>query len=193
VAVPFATAAGRRDLAALLRAADVVVEASRPRALAQLGLSPTDLGADGPAVWVSITAHGRRGELADRVGFGDDAAAAGGLVAWTADGPVFAGDAIADPLTGVAAAAAVSDALGDATERPGGRRWLVDVALAEVAAWVAGDDGGTGPENATPWTEVDDPPAPPALAPPPTRAAPLGADTAAVLAEIRGTARRPRR
>ena len=75
----------RRDADALrdlLGAADVVIEASRPRALAQLGLAPDDLGPDGPGLWLSITGHGRSGTGADRVAFGDDAAAAGGLVAW---------------------------------------------------------------------------------------------------------------
>ena len=46
----------------------------------------------------------------DRVAFGDDAAAAGGLVAWDEQGPMFVADAVADPLTGLAAAAAVDEA-----------------------------------------------------------------------------------
>ena len=139
MALRFADPEGRRRLGDLVRAADVVIEASRPRALAQLGLAPGDLGPDGPTVWVSITGHGRSGAVADRVGFGDDAAAAGGLVAWTADGPVFGGDAVADPLTGLAAAAAVRRALTDAARAADApRRCLLDVSLAEVAAWVAG-------------------------------------------------------
>ena len=43
----------------------------------------------GPQVWVSITGYGRSGEDANRVAFGDDAAAAGGLVTWTDHGPLF--------------------------------------------------------------------------------------------------------
>ena len=57
------------------------------------------------ATWVSITAAGRASE---RVGFGDDVAAGAGLVAADAGGsPMFCGDAIADPLTGLFAAALV--------------------------------------------------------------------------------------
>jgi len=62
-------------------------------------------------VWLSITAYGRTGADAMRVGFGDDVAAAAGLVCWTPDGPIPAGDALADPLAGVVGAAAVARAL----------------------------------------------------------------------------------
>lgn len=114
-------------LARLIREADVVVESARPRALEQLGINASSEldRAGGPTVWTSITGHGRS---SPRVGFGDDAAVAGGLVAWSADGPLFAGDALADPLTGLAAAAATLEALA------AGRRALVDAALAGIAA-----------------------------------------------------------
>jgi hypothetical protein len=177
VALDVSSAGGRDALRDLLGAADVVIEASRPRALAQLELAPNDLGPDGPGLWLSITGHGRSGTGAERVAFGDDAAAAAGLVAWTASGPVFAGDALADPLTGLAAAAAArSPRSGD------GHRWLVDLALADVAAWVAG--GELRPDGPA-WTEVPDPPTPPPVPPPPSPAPALGADTAAVLASLR--------
>jgi hypothetical protein len=176
VALDLSSAGGRDALRDLLGAADVVIEASRPRALAQLGLAADDLGPDGPGLWLSITGHGRSGAGAERVAFGDDAAAAGGLVAWTATGPVFAGDAVADPLTGLAAAAAArSPRVGD------GRRWLVDLALAGVAAWVAGDDLRLG---SPPWTAVPDPPAPPPVPSPRSPAPALGADTEAVLSSL---------
>jgi hypothetical protein len=176
VALDLSSAGGRDALRDLLGAADVVIEASRPRALAQLGLAADDLGPDGPGLWLSITGHGRSGAGAERVAFGDDAAAAGGLVAWTATGPVFAGDAVADPLTGLAAAAAArSPRVGD------GRRWLVDLALAGVAAWVAGDDLRLG---GPPWTAVPDPPAPPPVPSPRSPAPALGADTEAVLSSL---------
>jgi hypothetical protein len=127
------TAAGRARLRELAHGADVVLEASRPRALRHLGLVAEEVLAAGrPRVWVSLTAHGRTGPGADRVGFGDDAAAAGGLVAWDDDGPVFCGDAIADPTSGLTAAAAVVEALAR------GGRWLVDVPMAAVSAHLAG-------------------------------------------------------
>jgi len=112
-----------RDLPELLATADVVIEASRPRALDQLGIERD------AQVWVSITAYGFAEPHARRVGFGDDAAAAGGLVGRTSDGTtVFLADAIADPLTGLEAAATVADLLAK------GGRHHVDLALARVAA-----------------------------------------------------------
>jgi hypothetical protein len=116
------------ELRELLAAADVVVEASRPRALRQAGIVAEELR---PPVWLSITGYGR---ARDRVAFGDDAAVAGGLVALDEDGPCFVADAVADPLTGIAAAAAVTSAL------EAGGRWVLDAAMAGVAAWVAGRD-----------------------------------------------------
>jgi crotonobetainyl-CoA:carnitine CoA-transferase CaiB-like acyl-CoA transferase len=129
LALPLHTAAGRAELRALLRTADVVVEGSRPRALEQMGIEPAEVLAGRPgAVWVAITAYGRRGPWRNRVGFGDDAAAAGGLLAADPTGaPTFAGDALADPLAGVVAAALAALALR------GGGGVLVDVALREVA------------------------------------------------------------
>lgn len=115
-----------------IMAADVVIESSRPRALAGYGIDAAAMVAARPGlIWVSITAHGRAGD-ATRVGFGDDAAVAGGLVDRDADGaPVFVGDAIADPLGGIAAARAVFDLVEQ------GRGGLIDVALAAAAAEVA--------------------------------------------------------
>ncbi len=107
---------GTHVLRELVRRADVVIEASRARALAQFGIDGREeVGADGgPQVWVSITGYGRLGARTpeDRVTFGDDAAAAGGLVSGGDDGPLFcAGHAAADPLTGLTAAGACVDAL----------------------------------------------------------------------------------
>ena len=127
--IPFDSAAGLAELRDLLASADVVIEASRPRALERLGIDPHQVIAQRPgAVWVSITAHGRTGPWRDRVGFGDDVAAAAGLVERDAQGrPGFLGDAIADPLAGITAAALVHDALA----RGGGAH--LDVAMREVA------------------------------------------------------------
>ena len=102
------------DLRPLLEAADVVIEGSRPAALIRRGLGPEQVrGRDG-RVWLRITGYGTEGERADRVAFGDDAAVAGGLVG---EGVEFIGDAIADPLTGLAATRAVLDALGSGRGR----------------------------------------------------------------------------
>lgn len=125
--------AGRQRLADMIAGADVVITSARPRAFAQLGLQPERLFALNPGLtWVAISGYGWSGPNADRVAFGDDAAAAGGLVRWTASGaPRFSGDALADPLTGLAAAAGAFAAI----QRGGG--FLVDAALARTAAGAA--------------------------------------------------------
>lgn len=128
VSVDFASNSERRQLARLVCRADVVIEGSRPQALARYGITPELVAEQGRAcVWVSITAHGREGSFGERVGFGDDCAVAGALVATDAGQPVFCGDAIADPLAGITAAAATLSALGMK------RRVLIDVALSRVA------------------------------------------------------------
>lgn len=169
VVLDFRSNDGRRALRRLVTAADVVIEASRPRALEQLGIVADELlrADQGPTIWVSITGHGREGDAAPRVAFGDDAAVAGGLVVFDGHGPCFCADAIADPLSGMVAAAATRAALAT------GRRWLVDVAMANVAAHFAGPtlDAGSYAASA-------------ALARARTAheaAAPLGRDTSAVL------------
>jgi hypothetical protein len=133
----FRQAADRARLRQMILAAEVVITSARPRAFQQLGLAPDGLFAERPdLVWVAISGYGWRGEGADRVAFGDDAAAAGGLVAWTARGqPRFLGDALADPLTGLAAAAGALQALG------AGGGAIVDAALARTAAGAAAELG----------------------------------------------------
>jgi crotonobetainyl-CoA:carnitine CoA-transferase CaiB-like acyl-CoA transferase len=120
-----ATAAGRGALAALVAAADIVIESSRPRALAGFGLDAAAAVEQG-TIWVSITAAGRD---STRVGFGDDVAAGAGLVTCDERGqPVFCGDALADPLTGLVAAELAMSAPRDA------RGMLLDVSMAGVVA-----------------------------------------------------------
>lgn len=100
--------------------ADLVIEASRPRALARLGLDALNLVAAGVS-WLSITARGRS---SDAVGFGDDVAFGAGLHTrehW----PV--GDALADPLAGVTAAAAAVELLAGNTSA------LLDVSMHHVS------------------------------------------------------------
>lgn len=119
----------RAFLAELIGAADVVLEGSRPAALARRGLGPFEVAPRPGRVWLQITGHGGDG---DCVGFGDDAAVAGGLIGRDGAGkPVFCADAIADPLTGIEAAVAVVDALA----RGGGE--VITFALAAVAAGYA--------------------------------------------------------
>ncbi|AGB20614.1 putative acyl-CoA transferase/carnitine dehydratase [Mycobacterium sp. JS623] len=142
----------------LLEAADVVIESSRPAALRHRSLGPTSHGGQ---VWLRITGHGTDGERANWVAFGDDAAVAGGLVGGADADPVFCGDAIADPLTGLHAALAIAESL----HQGGGE--LIELSMAAVAATYAADDRtAETPCKATPA------PSPPAAA--------LGADNATV-------------
>jgi hypothetical protein len=127
-AVDFDEPSGLRQL---LDAADVVIESSRPAALLHRGLGPTPR--DGQ-VWLRITGHGTDGERANWVAFGDDAAVSGGLVGGAESEPVFCGDAIADPLTGLHAALATAESLS----RGGGE--LIELSMAAVAATYAADD-----------------------------------------------------
>jgi hypothetical protein len=132
VPIDFSSPEDRKSLAALLETADVVIEASRPRALEQLGLSPDMVDAPDGQVWLSITAHGRRGAARDWVGFGDDAAVAGGLTCEEPGGATtFCADALADPITGLVAALAVL------RSRSAGGGELLDVSLSGAAAWTA--------------------------------------------------------
>jgi crotonobetainyl-CoA:carnitine CoA-transferase CaiB-like acyl-CoA transferase len=182
--LPFDSGRGRSLLSGLLSAADVVIEASRPRALAQLGLAPGSIEHKDGQVWVSITGYGR--DTPERVAFGDDAAVAGGLVGWGRGGePVFCADAIADPLTGIAGALAVAQSLA------GGGGELIDLPMRAVAAAFAaggvpdhGDhevsrDGSSVTCHALGRRQAVLPPRPPA--PAPERAAAPGADTEAIV------------
>lgn len=119
------TAAGRAELHELLGQAAVVITASRPRALAQLGAVPRNHSRTPDQVWVRITGHGGDSE---RIAFGDDAAVAGGLVAWDDDGPVFAGDALADPLTGLVGGLTAMACLS------AGGSWDIALSMRDIAA-----------------------------------------------------------
>lgn len=117
--------------------ADVVITSARRRGLASIGLDPDQLIFERPGLtWVAITGYGL-GLHSDhpwynRVAFGDDAAAAGGLVGWTPSGePRFLGDALADPITGLAAA------VGALRSIASGGGCVVEAAMAERASRAA--------------------------------------------------------
>jgi crotonobetainyl-CoA:carnitine CoA-transferase CaiB-like acyl-CoA transferase len=163
LSVDFGTRAGRTVLAELLEVADVVIEASRPRALAAAGLAPDMIPHRPGQVWLSITGYGRA--LPDRVAFGDDAAVSGGLVGWTTvagyggasprEGrspvPVFCADAIADPLTGACGALAVARSL------TAGGGELIDLSMRDVAAAFAAAPLDHGPHDILPGRSATGP------------------------------------
>jgi hypothetical protein len=107
----------------MMEDADVVITSGRPRVWEQLPIPPLR------GTWVRITGYGSTGPWRNRVAFGDDAAVAGGLVE-PGPPPSFVGDAIADPLTGMVAAAAALSGL------QGGGGQVIDVAMREVVGWL---------------------------------------------------------
>lgn len=195
VALDFSDRTDLEVVRALVARADVVIEASRPHALKALSIDAERQVADRPGkIWLSITGYGRQGPAAHRVGFGDDASVAAGLVAYDRAGdPVFCGDAAADPITGLQSARAVIE--GQA--RGGGM--MIEMSMVDAVRSVLQPLPAAGPSAAGPavrcgasgvdgWAvsvggsrfEVR----PPAL-PPPTAPAPaFGAHTAAVVAEL---------
>jgi crotonobetainyl-CoA:carnitine CoA-transferase CaiB-like acyl-CoA transferase len=142
----------------LLHRADVVIEASRPRAMQALDVDAAQVCEASPTSWVSITAYGRTAP--ERVGFGDDVALAAGLASREGDGrPLPCGDAIADPLTGMHAAVAAL-----ASHLAGGSR-ILDVAMVDVvAATVAWAPAATLPATAGLPAAVEEPTAAASLA-----------------------------
>lgn len=133
VVLDFGAHEGRAALYRLVAAADVVIEASRPRALEQLGLDAAAwIRARPGRVWLSLTAYGLGVAERSWVGFGDDVAAASGLAVCVAGAPLFVADAVADPLAGLHGAVATLAAL----QR--GRSVRLDVSLRAVAAATVG-------------------------------------------------------
>jgi hypothetical protein len=153
----------------LITVADVVIEGSRPAALRRRELSADDVPAREGRIWLRI--GGYCGQP-NRSAFGDDAAVAGALVGAGVDGPVFCGDAIADPLSGLEAARAV----GQSLRRGGGE--LIEVSMAQVAARYA----ALPQESSNPAAPVSRPQSPP----PGPSAPPLGADNVAVRRIVSG-------
>ena len=187
VALDFSTAAGREDLIRLIANADIVIEASRPRALRQLGISAERFTEQNPGlVWLSITGYGRQGEESQWVAFGDDAGVAAGLSAIVSQNrrrPIFCGDAIGDPLTGLHAAL-----LAWSRWRKG-HGGVMSVALRDVVAHCISYDarrwGAPTRTRQRVWEllleKLRVPAAPPIARRRKGRARPLGADTSDVL------------
>jgi len=77
VAFDFSSERGREDLKKLIASADIVIEASRPRALRQLGIDAEKVVSETPGkIWVRLMAYG---DNENRIGFGDDIGVSAGL------------------------------------------------------------------------------------------------------------------
>jgi hypothetical protein len=154
VALDFRDANDRQALLSLIASSDIVIEAARPRALAQLGIDAAQIVRSTPGlVWVTITGHGAAGEAASWVGFGDDCGVSGGLSAAlrAASGQTgFVGDAMADPLTGMSAALVAWEAW---TSRQGGRFGLAMSRVVARGLAIARDRDPSGLERSlTAWS-----------------------------------------
>lgn len=142
VALDLRTESDRRLLRSLLSRADIVIESARPRGLEQMGILAEELLQESPGkVWLSITGYGRRSPMGEWIAYGDDAGVATGL-SWLMGGesgdPVFCGDAIADPLTGLHGAL-----LAWAFWRSGGGV-LLDLPLSSVVSHCIQAGSGSG-------------------------------------------------
>lgn len=190
VALNLNSETGREQLRQLLLRADIVIEASRPRALRQMHIVAEDIVAQNPALtWLSITGYGRDEPQANWIAFGDDAGVAAGLSQALFDvtgEALFCGDAIADPLTGMhAALAAWAGYL-----RGGGE--LLALSLRDVVAHCMRFGGALDAQSLRAryrdWMAVLEKSGARAAAPsvraPSAPAHALGADTRAVLAEF---------
>jgi hypothetical protein len=145
VSLDLHTDAGLAALRAHIDAADIVIESARPRALRQFGIDAEALLRRTPGkLWLRIAGHDAAPAACTddnndkdndsdpdlpRVAFGDDAAIAGGAALAGHDGPLFCGDALADPLTGLHAAVAAL------AHWRAGRGALLTLSLAGVTRW----------------------------------------------------------
>lgn len=190
VALDFTSAQGHTQLRALLAQADIVIESSRPRALRQLGICAETLLDENPQLtWLSISGYGRGEPQENQIAYGDDAGVAAGLsqLLWDASGePLFCGDAIADPLTGLHAALAAWAGF----QQGGGQ--LLSLGLCEVVGHcIAFDPPATAAaarQRAEDWAQLVYAAHVPGGLPPARAArgvaASLGADTEAVLTQL---------
>lgn len=197
VAIDWHDPQDQAQLRALLQRADIVIESARPRALQQIGIDvPALLQARPQLSWISITGYGRDEPQAQWIAYGDDAGVAAGLSARLVQCTgvaAFAGDAIADPLTGLhAALAAWAGWLRAVASGQGGG--LISLPLAAVVARAAGFEAPGGPQalraRHAQWQQQLQAngiaAAAPRARPAATAARALGADTAAVLDEWNG-------
>jgi len=187
VVLDLAQSTGQQQLRQLIEHADIVIESSRPRALRQMGIDAEQLVATQPGlVWTSITGYGRDEPMANWVAFGDDATVAAGVAMATADPPLFCGDALADPLTGLHAA------LVSYAHFRAGWGGVLDLSLCNVVAHCLGfaphqPRGSVTREDGEWFLIVDDREIliePPKQRPVSAKAAALGADTGRVLNEF---------
>ena len=151
VALNFRDAEDLAKLKNLLQKADVVIEASRPRALRQLGIIAEEFVRQKPGkVWARLTAYG---QSENRIGFGDDIGISTGLASimeQAHDEPCFVGDAIADPVNGLHLALALQVSLNQ------GGGAVIDLSMRDVLRYAMGDVPLDIKETSEAWQAIAD-------------------------------------
>ena len=128
VALDFEREPGGGALRRLVDTADVVIESSRRAPSPNSASTPHEVARPPPGAHLGLDHRLRPVRpVGRRVAFGDDAAAAAGLVAMSDGGPVFCADAVADPWPVSTRRSARCASMLD------GGGHLVDVALREAA------------------------------------------------------------
>ncbi|MEP4447852.1 MAG: CoA transferase, partial [Marinomonas sp.] len=122
-----------------------------PRALRQLGVNAEQLLAEKRGkVWLRLMAYG---DEENRIGFGDDIGVAAGLCSameqsWGA--PVFVGDAIADPISGM------MGTLAAWAKWRNGKGCLIKLSMRDAVCWAMQQENGQmdRPQIAAEWQEL---------------------------------------
>jgi crotonobetainyl-CoA:carnitine CoA-transferase CaiB-like acyl-CoA transferase len=142
------TAEGREALRRLIARADVLLNNFRPKVMARLGLDYESLRADHPQlIHVSISGFGDEGPLADRPAYDHILQCFGGFAALQARNgeaaPSLVRDIIADKLTALTAAQAITAALVARANGVGGQEVKLSMLGAVLAfLWPDASKGG---------------------------------------------------
>lgn len=133
-------AEGQRMMRALAEQADVLIENFRPGTLERWGLAPAELHKLNPGLVIArVTGFGQFGPYSGRPGFGTLAEAMSGFAAMTGEpdgAPTLPPFGLADGITGLATAAAISFAL-QARQRTGVGQ-VIDMAIIEPILTILG-------------------------------------------------------
>jgi CoA:oxalate CoA-transferase len=154
ITVNLKTQGGKALLRRLVQSADVVVENFRPGVMARLGLGYDALRESNPSlIYCAITGFGQEGPMKDAPAYDQIIQGLSGMMSITGDersAPLRAGYPVADTISGITAAFAISSAL--VRRQRTGEGALVDVSMLDSAlvtmGWVISNYliAGTTPE-----------------------------------------------
>jgi len=151
VALDFRNESDLNQLKRLIDKADIVIEASRPRSLPQLGIRAEEFMVQKPGkIWARLTAYG---QAENRIGFGDDIGISAGLTTimdQVYNEPSFVGDAIADPVSGIHLALAIQ------AFRNQGGGVIIDFAMVDVLRYAMGEISDDLSNIAHNWQQIAD-------------------------------------